>query len=74
MGAYRELSALLREDNHRILARSVTSAQRVRERRKKVAREAEKKAFELARYVGAGGAFTSMVHTLSGTCCTACGG
>ena len=35
-------------------------------RRKKVAREAEKKAIELARYVIPVAAFTSMVHTLSG--------
>src|SRR5688500_20207519 len=35
-------------------------------RRNKVGREAEKKAIEVARYVIPLGAFTSMVHTVSG--------
>ncbi|HEY7411908.1 MAG TPA: FAD-dependent thymidylate synthase, partial [Vicinamibacteria bacterium] len=65
--AYRELSALLRDDTFRILAglRSL-SARASEKRRKKVEREAEKKAIEVARYVIPVAAFTSMVHTLSG--------
>ena len=65
--AYRALSALLREDTHRILAeiRHLTP-NAAEKRRKKVAREAEKKAIELARYVIPVAAFTSMVHTVSG--------
>jgi thymidylate synthase ThyX len=65
--AYRALSALLKEDTHRILAdlRHLTP-NAAEKRRKKVAREAEKKAIELARYVIPVAAFTSMVHTVSG--------
>ena len=65
--AYRALSALLKEDTHRILSdlRHLTP-NASEKRRKKVAREAEKKAIELARYVIPVAAFTSMVHTLSG--------
>jgi thymidylate synthase ThyX len=65
--AYRTLSALLKEDTHRILSeiRHLTP-NAAEKRRKKVAREAEKKAIELARYVIPVAAFTSMVHTLSG--------
>jgi thymidylate synthase ThyX len=66
-GAYRELSALLREDTHRILSEIRHLTPNASEkRRRKVAREEEKKAFELARYVVPVAAFTSMVHTLSG--------
>jgi thymidylate synthase ThyX len=66
-GAYRELNALLKEDTHRILAdlRHLTP-NAAEKRRKKVARESEKKSIELARYVIPVAAFTSMVHTVSG--------
>jgi thymidylate synthase ThyX len=64
---YRRLSELLRDDTHAVLADiwhlSEMSHQR---RRKKVGRQAEKKAIEIARYVLPLGAFTTMVHTLSG--------
>ena len=65
--SYRALSGLLREDTHRILAdlRHLTP-NAAEKRRKKVAREAEKKAIEVARYVIPVAAFTSMVHTVSG--------
>jgi thymidylate synthase ThyX len=65
--SYRALSQLLREDTHRILAdlRHLTP-NAAEKRRKKVAREAEKKAIEVARYVIPVAAFTSMVHTVSG--------
>jgi thymidylate synthase ThyX len=65
--AYRALAALLKEDTHRILSeiRHLTP-NAAEKRRKKVAREAEKKAIEIARYVIPVAAFTSMVHTLSG--------
>jgi thymidylate synthase ThyX len=65
--AYRELAALLKEDTHRILAelRHLTP-NAAEKRRKKVARESEKKSIELARYVIPVAAFTSMVHTVSG--------
>jgi thymidylate synthase ThyX len=65
--AYRTLSALLKEDTLRIVGelRHLTPAASEK-RRKKVAREAEKKAIELARYVIPIAAFTSMVHTVSG--------
>ncbi len=64
---YRALSAVLKEDTHRILAdiRHLTPTA-AEKRRKKVAREAEKKAIEVARYVIPVAAFTSMVHTVSG--------
>jgi thymidylate synthase ThyX len=66
-GSYRVLAALLKEDTHRILAdiRHLTP-NAAEKRRKKVAREAEKKAIEIARYVIPVAAFTSMVHTVSG--------
>ncbi|HET7292369.1 MAG TPA: FAD-dependent thymidylate synthase [Vicinamibacteria bacterium] len=65
--AYRELNAILKEDTLRIVGeiRHLTPNASDK-RRKKVAREAEKKAIELARYVIPVAAFTSMVHTLSG--------
>ena len=65
--SYRELSALLKDDTHRILGELRHLTPNASEkRRKKVAREAEKKAIELARYVIPIAAFTSMVHTVSG--------
>jgi thymidylate synthase ThyX len=65
--SYRELTAILKDDTHRILSglRHLTP-NATEKRRKKVAREAEKKAIETARYVIPVAAFTSMVHTLSG--------
>jgi thymidylate synthase ThyX len=64
---YARLSTLLKADTLAILSdirhTKPTSAEK---RRKKVAREAEKKAIELARYVIPVAAFTSMVHTVSG--------
>ena len=65
--AYRELARLLKDDTQRIVGeiRHLTP-QASERRRKKLAREAEKKAIEIARYVIPVAAFTSMVHTLSG--------
>jgi thymidylate synthase ThyX len=65
--AYAELSALLKDEAWAILkelryVRPTNSAERLRA----VEREAEKKAIETARYVIPLGAFTSMVHTVSG--------
>ncbi len=64
---YRLLSGILKDDTHRILAdlRHLTPGASEK-RKKKVAREAEKKAIETARYVIPVAGFTSMVHTLSG--------
>jgi thymidylate synthase ThyX len=65
--AYRRLAEILKEDTHRILSEIRHLTPNASEkRRKKVAREAEKKAIETARYVIPVAAFTSMVHTLSG--------
>jgi thymidylate synthase ThyX len=66
-GAYRTLADLLRKDTHGILSdlRHLTPGASEK-RRRKVDREAEKKAIEVARYVIPVAAFTSMVHTLSG--------
>jgi thymidylate synthase ThyX len=65
--AYRRLTALLEVDTLRILGelRHLTP-NAAEKRRKRVAREAGKKAIETARYVIPLAAFTSMVHTLSG--------
>jgi thymidylate synthase ThyX len=65
--AYRGLAEILKEDTLRILSdlRHLTPGASEK-RRKKVAREAEKKAIETARYVIPVAAFTSMVHTVSG--------
>jgi thymidylate synthase ThyX len=65
--AYRRLAALLETDTLRILAelRHLT-AKASDKRRRKVQREAQKKAIETARYVIPVAAFTSMVHTVSG--------
>ena len=64
---YRSLSQILKEDTSKILSDLRHLGPNASEkRRKKVAREAEKKAIELARYVIPVAAFTSMVHTISG--------
>lgn len=65
--AYSRLSQILVKDTTAIIGdiRHVTSASS-EARHKKVAREAEKKAIEVARYVIPIGAFTSMVHSISG--------
>ena len=64
---YRKLAGILKDDTLRLVGeiRHLT-AQASEKRRKKVAREADKKAIEIARYVIPVAAFTSMVHTLSG--------
>jgi len=65
--SYRELSALLKQDTLRILSElRHLSPNASEKRRKRVAREADKKAIEVARYVIPVAAFTSMVHTVSG--------
>jgi thymidylate synthase ThyX len=65
--SYRQLTELLRQDTLRILAGLRNLTPNAREaRRQRVVREAEKKAFETARYVVPIAAFTSMVHTVSG--------
>jgi thymidylate synthase ThyX len=64
---YRRLSALLRDDTQAVLADIWHLSEMSHQRRhKKVDRQAEKKAIEIARYVLPVGAFTTMVHTLSG--------
>jgi thymidylate synthase ThyX len=65
--AYRALAELLKRDTHAILSdlRHLTP-NASEKRRKKVDRESEKKAIEVARYVIPVAAFTSMVHTVSG--------
>ena len=65
--SYRRLTSLLKHDTLRILSdvRHLTAGASEK-RRKKVEREAEKKAIETARYVIPVAAFTSMVHTVSG--------
>jgi thymidylate synthase ThyX len=65
--AYRRLNDLLRPDTLRIMSElRHLSPNASEKRRKRVAREAEKKAIETARYVIPVAAFTSMVHTVSG--------
>ncbi|MGE5127687.1 MAG: FAD-dependent thymidylate synthase [Betaproteobacteria bacterium] len=65
--AYRRLTVLLEEDTLRILgALRHLTPNASDKRRKRVQREAGKKAIETARYVIPVAAFTSMVHTLSG--------
>jgi thymidylate synthase ThyX len=64
---YAELSALLKDDALAILrelryVRPTTNPERL----KQIDRDAEKRAIETARYVIPIGAFTSMVHTVSG--------
>jgi len=65
--AYAELSAILKDDAFAILKelRYVTPRASA-ERLKAIERDAEKRAIETARYVIPLGAFTSMVHTVSG--------
>ncbi|MBK5256813.1 MAG: FAD-dependent thymidylate synthase, partial [Vicinamibacteria bacterium] len=65
--AYSRLSQILIQDTTEIIGeiRHVT-ATASEARRRKVSREAEKKAIEVARYVIPIGAFTSMVHSISG--------
>jgi thymidylate synthase ThyX len=65
--SYRRLTELLRVDTLAIVGalRHITPRASDK-RRKKVEREAEKKAIETARYVIPLAAFTSMVHTVSG--------
>mgnify|MGYP001821276977 CR=1 FL=1 len=65
--SYRRLTTLLKDDTLRILSdvRHLTP-NASEKRQKKVRREAEKKAIEIARYVIPVAAFTSMVHTVSG--------
>jgi thymidylate synthase ThyX len=65
--SYRRLTELLKADTLQILSglRHLTPNASDK-RRKKVLREAEKKAIETARYVIPIAAFTSMVHTVSG--------
>jgi thymidylate synthase ThyX len=65
--SYRRLTELLKVDTRRIVGELRHLTPNASEkRRKKVEREAEKKAIETARYVIPIAAFTSMVHTLSG--------
>ena len=65
--AYASLSQILVKDTTAIIGEiRHLSAAASEARHKKVAREAEKKAIEVARYVIPIGAFTSMVHSLSG--------
>jgi thymidylate synthase ThyX len=65
--AYATLSALLKDDAWAILKElRYVRATNTPARLKTVEREAEKKAIETARYVIPIGAFTSMVHTVSG--------
>jgi thymidylate synthase ThyX len=64
---YAELSVLLKDDALAILkelryVRPTTNAERL----KRIERDADKRAIETARYVIPIGAFTSMVHTVSG--------
>ena len=64
---YAELSALLKDDAFAILkdlryVRPTTTPERLRQ----IEKDAEKRAIETARYVIPIGAFTSMVHTVSG--------
>jgi thymidylate synthase ThyX len=65
--AYRKLTEILKDDTFRILSDVRHLTEKASEKRqKKVRREAEKKAIEIARYVIPVAAFTSMVHTVSG--------
>jgi thymidylate synthase ThyX len=64
---YRAIAAILNQDTLRIVSELRHLSPNASDaRRKKVAREAEKKAIEIARYVIPIAAFTSMVHTVSG--------
>jgi thymidylate synthase ThyX len=63
---YERLTEVLKKDTWRILSDLRHCREGNDKRKKKVEREAEKKAFETARYVIPVAAFTSMVHTVSG--------
>jgi thymidylate synthase ThyX len=65
--SYRALNEILKVDTRRIMSEvRHLSPNASEKRRKRVEREAEKKAIETARYVIPVAAFTSMVHTVSG--------
>jgi flavin-dependent thymidylate synthase len=65
--AYRELTALLRDDAHKILADIWhLGPQSHPKRADRVDRQADKRAIEVARYVLPVAAATTMVHTISG--------
>jgi len=67
---YRRLTDILKRDTWKILVElrhfRESDAGKGEKRRKKIEREAEKKAIETARYVIPIAAYTSMVHTISG--------
>ena len=65
---YRRLTDILKRDTWTIMAelRHFREADGGGKRRKRIEREAEKKAIETARYVIPIAAYTSMVHTISG--------
>ena len=63
---YRRLTDVLKKDTWNILSDLRHYRDGNDKRKKKIEREAEKKAFETARYVIPIAAFTAMVHTLSG--------
>jgi thymidylate synthase ThyX len=67
---YRRLTAMLKKDTWAIMAElrhyRESNSGTSEKRRKRIEREAEKKAIETARYVIPIAAFTSMVHTISG--------
>ena len=66
-GYYRKLSEILQKDTFKILGEMRNLTPKSDEaRHKKVIKEAEKKAIELARYCLPIGAYTSMIHTISG--------
>ena len=67
---YRRLTEILKNDTWKIMADlrnfNENGSTKKEKRRKRIAREAEKKAIETARYVIPIAAFTSMIHTISG--------
>ncbi len=67
---YRRLTEILKSDTWKIMADlrhfHENGSTKNEKRRKRIAREAEKKAIETARYVIPIAAFTSMIHTISG--------
>ncbi len=63
---YKKLTELLKKETWAILSELRHYRDGNHKRKKKIEREAEKKAFETARYVIPVAAFTSMVHTVSG--------
>lgn len=64
---YKKISDIIQKDTFRILSGIRHFNENTDDsRRKKIAKEAEKKAIELARYVIPIGAYTSMIHTISG--------